>query len=220
MNEEHKQILAEIKEELPDALPEPVRYLTRDNQILLTSNYLHRNNILHEWEHAPAFSRVTIRCRGCEIDLYHYSFSDNSISRSVAFGWRELSEEHQKLGITLGDGVLENLETEGRNKWIVDQLNLRLTASGSNMDYGQKILNDKDLRKHIEKRFNVNELRNLCQDLGIDYEELGESTVSGMARELIRYCGRLHLETDLITRLNELRSDLDWNVYLEYSNLA
>ena len=46
------------------------------------------------------------------------------------------------------------------------------------------------LRDILVAYFNDNELRNLCFDLGIDYEKLGGDAKSSKARELVAYCRR------------------------------
>jgi hypothetical protein len=53
------------------------------------------------------------------------------------------------------------------------------------------------LRRFIIKHFNWEELRTLCQDLGVDFDSLGGEGKEGKARELVTYMDR-H------TRLNDL----------------
>jgi hypothetical protein len=55
------------------------------------------------------------------------------------------------------------------------------------------------LRDFITRNFNDSELRDLCFDLGIEYENLGGDNKSAKARELVAYCQR-H------TRLAELEA--------------
>jgi hypothetical protein len=55
------------------------------------------------------------------------------------------------------------------------------------------------LRDFITRNFNDSELRDLCFDLGIEYENLGGDNKSAKARELVAYCQR-H------TRLGELEA--------------
>ena len=56
-----------------------------------------------------------------------------------------------------------------------------------------------ELRDFLDKYFNDDELRGLCFELNIPYEDLGASTKSGKARELVAYCQRR-------TRLVELEA--------------
>ena len=53
------------------------------------------------------------------------------------------------------------------------------------------------LRDILVTYFNDGELRDLCFDLGIDYENLGGEGKAGKARELVAYCVRHNRLTDL-----------------------
>jgi WD40 repeat protein/LysM repeat protein len=66
------------------------------------------------------------------------------------------------------------------------------------------------LRKTLTQRFSLDELKTLCFDLGIDFEELPAKTKSGIARELVEYCKHRHRIDDLVKKGRELRSDIDW----------
>ena len=61
------------------------------------------------------------------------------------------------------------------------------------------------LRDILVTYFNDNELRNLCYDLGIDYENLGGDAKSGKARELVDYCRRYDRLPDLEAACRRLR---------------
>ncbi len=72
------------------------------------------------------------------------------------------------------------------------------------------------LRRRIEESFNLDEIKNLCFDLGINYENLpGEMTLTGRSRELVNYCQRNGRLADLITLCAEQRPPLDWWAGLE-----
>ncbi len=47
------------------------------------------------------------------------------------------------------------------------------------------MLSDRDLRDQVNKHFNISEIRTLCFDLGIEFEDLGEKKKEGIVRELI-----------------------------------
>ncbi|MCB0078748.1 MAG: hypothetical protein KDD73_15155 [Anaerolineales bacterium] len=64
------------------------------------------------------------------------------------------------------------------------------------------------LRDQLSHRFNLDELRTLCFDLAIPYENLAGSTLSAKARELVTYCERHHRTDDLVALLREQRPDL------------
>lgn len=61
------------------------------------------------------------------------------------------------------------------------------------------------LVKFLNHYFNAGELRNLCVDLGIDYESLEGSSKSDKARELVLYCERHGLTDELIAACKRLR---------------
>jgi hypothetical protein len=61
------------------------------------------------------------------------------------------------------------------------------------------------LRDFITRNFNDSELRDLCFDLGIEYENLGGDNKSAKARELVAYCQRHGRLTELETTCRRLR---------------
>ena len=65
-----------------------------------------------------------------------------------------------------------------------------------------------ELRDLIKNSFNINDLKSLCTDLGIDFEDLGESTREGAARELIGYFQRRGQLQKLIDGVYARRPDL------------
>jgi len=66
------------------------------------------------------------------------------------------------------------------------------------------------LRENLTNAFNDSELKNLCQDLNIDYQNLGGTTKKDMARELIEYCKRRGTLDSLAEKCQELRPNLNW----------
>lgn len=66
------------------------------------------------------------------------------------------------------------------------------------------------LRENIVASFNLSEIRSLCLDINVNYEELGGDTLSDKGRELIQFCQRRRILSQLITRCAELRSQIDW----------
>jgi hypothetical protein len=75
------------------------------------------------------------------------------------------------------------------------------------------------LRDQICRFFDLDELANLCQDLGIDFEDLAGDTREGKARELILYSGRHACLSDLVRRCRELRPKEDWPPADQVQNL-
>ncbi|MCB8967432.1 MAG: hypothetical protein H6660_11115 [Ardenticatenaceae bacterium] len=63
----------------------------------------------------------------------------------------------------------------------------------------------------LATHFNLEELKSLCYDLRVEYENLpGEQTRLGRARELVRLIERQGRLSDLLNRAAALRSHVDW----------
>ena len=68
------------------------------------------------------------------------------------------------------------------------------------------------LRRQLTSLFNESELRNLCFDLGVDYESLPARSKDGTARELIAHMQRNGRLPELIKMGRQLRSQALWPV--------
>ena len=66
------------------------------------------------------------------------------------------------------------------------------------------------LRQNLDDYFNETELRNLCFDMGIDYEGLSSGGKADKARELIAHCERHARVDELEHRCRELRPNAPW----------
>ena len=67
----------------------------------------------------------------------------------------------------------------------------------------------------IASYFDLEELKNLCFDLQVEFENLpGEATRIGRARELVRLMERQERTAGLLTRLQMLRPQVEWQRYL------
>jgi len=66
------------------------------------------------------------------------------------------------------------------------------------------------LRKNLVEWFNDSELRDLCFDLGVDYESLSGDNKADKARELVAYCERRQIVPDLVAKCKELRPKASW----------
>jgi hypothetical protein len=66
-------------------------------------------------------------------------------------------------------------------------------------------MNQTELRDILVTNFNDGELRDLCFDLGVEYENLGGEGKSGKARELVAYCQRRERLPDLEAACRRLR---------------
>jgi hypothetical protein len=68
------------------------------------------------------------------------------------------------------------------------------------------------LRDQVRALFSDSELRDLCLDLGIDYENLPGASKADKARELVLYMERQSRVADLVRRVVELRPHIGLNV--------
>ena len=66
------------------------------------------------------------------------------------------------------------------------------------------------LRDLIAGTFNDNEVRDLCFDFNIPYEDLGGEGKTAKVRELVAYCQSRNSWNDLITHCRELRPNIAW----------
>jgi hypothetical protein len=69
----------------------------------------------------------------------------------------------------------------------------------------------KRLRKILSEKFNEEELRNICFDLDVNYENLEGKGNSSKARELVLYCERYSRIDELVAAVKTLRPKVDWN---------
>ena len=67
-----------------------------------------------------------------------------------------------------------------------------------------------DLRRQITSFFNREEVKNLCQDLSIPYENLGGEGHEAIIRELIAYCQRYGRISDLLNYCQRERPNAPW----------
>ena len=66
------------------------------------------------------------------------------------------------------------------------------------------------LRQNLVASFNDSELRDLCFDMGVDYESLKGEGKSDKVRELVAYCERRQIVPDLVAKCKELRPKVSW----------
>jgi len=67
-----------------------------------------------------------------------------------------------------------------------------------------------DLRDKIGKHFNDNELRLMCNDLGVQYEDLGGATHAARVLSLVELCKRHITLRELLDLLRRLRPAVAW----------
>ncbi len=66
------------------------------------------------------------------------------------------------------------------------------------------------LRQILIERFDEGELRTLCTDLGVDYENLPDAGKANKARELVEYLNRRNLIPELVDVGRRRRPDISW----------
>ncbi len=66
------------------------------------------------------------------------------------------------------------------------------------------------LRRNLETSFNLDELRGLCFELAINFENLRGDTLLAKTIELVSYCQRQRLLARLVAVCQELRPEIDW----------
>lgn len=67
-----------------------------------------------------------------------------------------------------------------------------------------------ELRDQMAQCFSLSELRNLCFDLGVNYDAIPGETIQDKSRELIGYCNRRGNLQNLSNRCKELRPNFAW----------
>ena len=78
------------------------------------------------------------------------------------------------------------------------------------LDGQQQQLLTSQLRKQIEEYFSMNDLKNLCADLGVDGEIISGDNKSAFAREIIQYFQHRGKTSTLIEKLREERPEVEW----------
>jgi hypothetical protein len=66
------------------------------------------------------------------------------------------------------------------------------------------------LRRNLEASFNLDELRGLCFELAVEFENLKGETLHVKTIELVSYCQRRRLLTRLVETCQQLRPEIDW----------
>lgn len=87
-----------------------------------------------------------------------------------------------------------------------NDLRLLTNKSKSTKDVQKQIA----LKKLITKAFNLEDLKEICFAMGLEFEDLEGATKSAKIRELILRCQREQLMYSLITTCFTLRPEIDW----------
>jgi nucleoside phosphorylase len=78
------------------------------------------------------------------------------------------------------------------------------------MSQSQNQVDGPALRRLLIANFSDSDLRDLCDDLGIDYENLPGQAKSDKARELVAYATRRGRMAALVSQVRSLRPNADW----------
>jgi hypothetical protein len=68
----------------------------------------------------------------------------------------------------------------------------------------------RELRELVEQRFDLEELRTLCADLGVDYDNLRGEGKAAKARELVAYLNRRERVSELANYVRQRRPTVSW----------
>jgi effector-associated domain 7 (EAD7)-containing protein len=119
------------------------------------------------------------------------------------------------MEIEFSDGRKVLLASTARKDWVENILKAKAslgesdeierTRDGTVLDENQVAI-----RKNITTFFNDSELRTLCFDLQVDFENLAGDTKQEKARELLIYCERNGLLLRLLKRCQVLRPKVKW----------
>jgi len=67
-----------------------------------------------------------------------------------------------------------------------------------------------ELAQKINHSFNLDELKGLCKQIGVDFENLGGGAKENIVDELIGYCNRRQLADMLLDALKNARPKVSW----------
>lgn len=81
---------------------------------------------------------------------------------------------------------------------------------GNKQQAQEQSTNQTELRQKLEEYFNISELKTLCVNLGIDYENIPGGTKEAMVRELVLYFERNGRLSHLLQHCRQLRPNVEW----------
>ena len=130
----------------------------------------------------------------------YYARSDQMLSRL----------EKRGLVVSHPDGYA--LLNSAMGEWIVNEIiGVESQAAGTDSSPADPIpAYITKLRQNLESYFNDEDLRNLCADLGVEYEDLPAEGKAGKARELVNYMKRRECLPDLVQMCRTHRPKVVW----------
>jgi internalin A len=107
---------------------------------------------------------------------------------------------------------LLDLEVMGEKSFVPPGLRQRVDVRSllDGVDLAREQRQPIRLRQILVERFDTEELRTLCYDLGVAFDALGGTNRAGKSRELVAYLERRQRLGDLIRTGKRLRPDIDW----------
>lgn len=96
---------------------------------------------------------------------------------------------------------------------FIDDINQEV-ANGLPL-YSLNTLNQ--LREKIEQHFNLDDLRTVCYDLGVSFDNLPGDTLSRKSQELVDYCRRHNVVNTLISILMRTRPKVQFDLHADTS---
>ena len=70
------------------------------------------------------------------------------------------------------------------------------------------------LQQKLAEMFSLDELQQICFDVGVDYEDLGSEGKSAKAVKLILFCQRRGRVAELIEACRKLRPEVAWRIVI------
>jgi len=106
--------------------------------------------------------------------------------------------------------IVANKDIRGLSAQVLPKVlkQMEARATGEATTKGGESLTQ--LRQILVTRFDAGELRTLCFDLGIDYDDLPGEGKANKARELVAYLNRRGRISELLKVGEQLRPDVSW----------
>ncbi len=162
------------------------------------------------WVKGPERTRrVLLSLIRFHFDVIHGSISGIEVQEKVPL------PDHPEILVDYQ--YLLDLEAMGERSFVPPGLRKRIEVRSllEGLDLAWEQRQAVRLRQTLVERFDEEELRTLCYDLGIDFESLPAEGRVGKARELVAYLERRQRLGDLARVGEALRPDIPWRALLQ-----
>ena len=162
------------------------------------------------WVKGPERTRrVLLSLIRFHFDVIHGSISGIEVQEKVPL------PDHPEILVDYQ--YLMDLEAMGERSFVPPGLRKRIEVRSllEGLDLAWEQRQAVRLRQTLVERFDEEELRTLCYDLGIDFESLPAEGRAGKARELVAYLERRQRLGDLARVGEALRPDIPWRALLQ-----